>query len=421
VARADWSVAGAQYTCQPDSRTFQIAPYNTYSSSPDSPENVRLKTGFKKVRSESPIVCLLGGHTLRTIAKIYEPYDGNCMGGGLVDITSMKIGTVPLLSTTEHLAQDCERKEDRLIRIRVTYEEGLVSVERCYGGLSLSNEPEIDHCETKKIQMRPTLDTHVSGVVSAHSRLSVKEVQAIAEAAAQSASYDMSKFVMTEDYFSPIYFDPVTKVWVVTFKGREPTVLDFRKQQPSGEHRKKFRVLVYDETSRTEVTCLGMTEPNSTVETKDLPLEVQSFVGDDERATDLYCADLNGDGLQDYLLVTQDRNMKILLRKPDGKLALAVSNGNAVQAPYDQGINGAYNVIARRNKFSVTNLSAGSGGGDTYVFYFEYSPAESTWILTRAEKSLSGYAHSDDDHGGKWLPRDFGLITFAEFNKAKFR
>jgi hypothetical protein len=113
-------------------------------------------------------------------------------------------------------------------------------------------------------------------------------------------------------------------------------------------------------------------------------------VGDDERATDLNCADLNGDGLQDYLLVTQDRSMKILLRKPDGKLALAASNGNVVKAPYEQGINGAYNVIARRNKFSVANVSAGSGCGDSHVLYFEYSPAQSTWILAPAEKGLTG-------------------------------
>jgi hypothetical protein len=28
---------------------------------------------------------------------------------------------------------------------------------------------------------------------------------------------------------------------------------------------------------------------------------------------------------------------------------------------------------------------------------------------------------SNDDHGGTWLPKDFGLITFAEFNKQKFQ
>lgn len=66
-------------------------------------------------------------------------------------------------------------------------------------------------------------------------------------------------------------------------------------------------------------------------------------------------------------------------------------------------------------------MSAGSGGGDDHVFYFEYSQSTSPWILTRVEKELSGYAHSEDDRGGTWLPKDFGIVKFSEFDRRPFQ
>lgn len=253
------------------------------------------------------------------------------------------------------------------------------------------------------------LTGYVSSAVGAHARLTAPEVQTLADAAASNASYDLSTFVRFGGRF-----DPVTRVWIVDFRGKEP----------SGDHKKIFRVFVYDATSRTEVTCLGMTEPGATIETAALPVEVRSFIVDGELATDLYCADLNGDGQPDYLLVTRDskqtkRTIQILLRRPNGQLVSAVSNANVVQPPFEDGVNGSHNVVARRNKFSVVNYSAGSGGGDEHVFYFEYSQSASTWILTRAEKEITGTV-SEDDRGGSWLPKDFGLITFGEFDRRQF-
>jgi hypothetical protein len=71
----------------------------------------------------------------------------------------MTIGTLKLSSTTEYLDWDAARHEDRLIHIRITGEEGLVSIERCYGLISLADEEvgkeKVDHCETKRIPIRP--------------------------------------------------------------------------------------------------------------------------------------------------------------------------------------------------------------------------------------------------------------------------
>ena len=102
------------------------------------------------------------------------------------------------------------------------------------------------------------LASYLSSAFAAHARLAAAEVQALADAAANSASYDMSSFAR----FGLPNFDPVTRVWTVDYTGREP----------KGDHKKRFRVFVYDATSHTEVTCLGMAEPGATMETAALPL-----------------------------------------------------------------------------------------------------------------------------------------------------
>jgi hypothetical protein len=250
----------------------------------------------------------------------------------------------------------------------------------------------------------------VSSAFAAHAHLSARKVEALAAAAAQSASYDKGSFVK----FGGPYFDPVTRVWLVDFMGKAP-----------GNREKRFSVYVFDATSRTEVTCLGVAGFESARDSGALPNEVRTFVPSGEHPMELYCADLNGDGLSDYVFVTEDeqhtkRTMQILIRKPNGQLTSAVSNANAVQPPFEDGINGSHRINVRRNKFSIINVSAGSGVGDSHIFYFEYMQLENTWVLTRAEKEITGTA-SADDRGGKWSQKDFGAITINEFDRRRFQ
>lgn len=244
-------------------------------------------------------------------------------------------------------------------------------------------------------------------------RLSSKDVQKLADAAASMASYDMTQFMP----FRMPNFDPVTRVWSIEYSGRVPTLGRPTKGNPLS----RFRVFVYDATSHTEVTCLGLSGEGGWIPIDEVPTAVRPFVAGNESVMDLYCADLNGDGRPDYLLVTQDqeqtrRTLQILLSGPDDKLTSVVQNEHVVQPPFA----GSFTIIARRNRFEVQNTSAGSGGGDTYLFYFEYSPREQTWLLTRVQKDLFGYAHSEDDNPYTRLPRDFGRVTIADFNLRAF-
>jgi uncharacterized protein len=260
------------------------------------------------------------------------------------------------------------------------------------------------------------VDRGMRSAAAVPARLSSVIVQNLADAASQQALYDMAQY---EAWGTP-RFDDVTRVWTVEFHGRPSSP-----RHPSkANFQSRFYAFVYDDTSRTQVTCPGLYGVGAAIPSKDLPAEVRDFVAMGDSAMDLYCANLSGNGRKDYLLVTQNqkdtrRTLQILLRGPDGELRSVVRNPNVVQPPFDDGM-GGYAIIARRNRFEVMNTSAGSGGGDTYVFYFQYSPHERIWFLTRAEKVLTGYAHSSDDDPYTELPKDFGRITIEDFDLQRF-
>jgi len=259
--------------------------------------------------------------------------------------------------------------------------------------------------------------------LAAKAHLSQKDVLAIAESAAKQAGYSVAQSativawpsINEFNWQGPLY-DPTTQVWRVKFS-----------KQGGPNHVDTFNVFVFDTTSHTEITCPGMEAIVSVMETNELPPDVRSFVPEGEQPEWLECADLNGDGVSDYVLVTEEsshlvrRTLQVLLRQSNGELKSVASNSHLVQIPAADGINGMPRVFVRKNRIVVVNSSAGSGGGDVLKFYFEYSPSESTWLLTRAEKSLVGYAHSDDDQAYVQRPGDFGHLTIADVQSKQFQ
>jgi len=255
----------------------------------------------------------------------------------------------------------------------------------------------------------------ISGVSAAGAvaKLSKNQVFALAKAAVASAAYQVDNFNI-----SGVFFDPVTRVWRIEFSGKKIV----------GLHTSTFSVFVYDSTAHTEVNCLGMAAigqgQGADFPAAELPAEVQPFVPEGQQAKWLYCADVNGDGESDYVLVTEAgiRTFQILLRAPDGDLRSDVRNDDAVQGLADDEFTGAPALLVRKNKFVIINNSAGHfGTGESHIFYFEYSPETKTWILTRADKDLQGGGQPDDDRPFHQTPKDFGRVTIADFTYEKFR
>lgn len=266
---------------------------------------------------------------------------------------------------------------------------------------------------------RKTVERAAASAPAAPPRLSPKIVRQLADAASKKF-YDVDRYMT----WGAPRFDRVTRVWTVEYHWK----LLSPKQIDESHFRNRFYVFVYDQSAQTQVTCLGLYGVGSYIPLKDLPTQVRRFVPKDGAAIDLYCADLNGTGRSDYLLLTADhkvtvstrRTLQILVSGPDDELRSVVKNSDVVQPPIDDAF-GGYTIIPRRNRFEVMNTVAGMGGGDTHVFYFQYSPHERTWLLTRVEKELTGYAHSDDDVPYAELPDEFGRITIQNFDLRRFK
>jgi uncharacterized protein YecT (DUF1311 family) len=239
-------------------------------------------------------------------------------------------------------------------------------------------------------------------------RLSAQGVQRLAVAAAKDAHFKGNKFSPF-----PAKFDSVTRVWTVNFRSTSPSSPD------------TFNVFVYDATSHTEVTCLGMSWGGAPLAMTEIPEEVRPFVPPGESAIDVLCANLNGTGRPGYLLVTRKEDwdtgstLQVLLRQPDGKLSSVVRNANVLQ-PGDQAFIGRSEVIARTNRIKVVHSLLGSGGGDVWTIYFQWSPPDATWLLSRVDKQLVGPGHAEDDIAYVQRPSDFGRITLARFNLDRF-
>jgi hypothetical protein len=249
---------------------------------------------------------------------------------------------------------------------------------------------------------------------SAVAKLSKNQVATTAKAAAARAGYNTGNFNR-----GGALFDPVTRVWKVEFSAKEIVFAD--------AHTSTFSVLVYDSTGNTEVTCLGMKAngqgQGAHFNAHELPVEVQPFVPKDQNAKFLYCADMNDDGLSDYVLVSeaQIRAFQILLREPDGHLRSDVRNDAAVQRLEDDDWNGVPGLIVRKNKFVIINNSEGHfRTGESRDFYFEYSSESKTWVLTRADKNLYGGGQSEDDQPFHRTPKDFGRVTIGDFTYKSF-
>jgi hypothetical protein len=165
--------------------------------------------------------------------------------------------------------------------------------------------------------------------------------------------------------------------------------------------------------------------------------EVAPFVEKDTKAIALERADLNGDKLEDFILVlekanpvrdendfpTRQRPFLILVRGADGKLTLAKRNdriilcsecgGSAFPDPFEV-------VTVAKNTFTVEHYGGSAWRWKT-VQKFNYSRIDKTWQLVRAQE-LS--YHTSDPNKVKTKiytpPRDFGKIDIADFDPENY-
>ncbi len=166
-----------------------------------------------------------------------------------------------------------------------------------------------------------------------------------------------------------------------------------------------------------------------------IPAEVKSFVGKGDHAIALKSADLNGDGTQDFILVTEkkmadtmgedadnERTLMIITRDREGKLKLAKSNKQVV---YCKSCGGAFGdpfegVEAKPNSFTVSNYG-GSAWRWSETYQFNYSRIDKTWQLVRAESQSFNALDPNKVKTKIRTPKKFGKIDIADFDVDKIR
>lgn len=169
-----------------------------------------------------------------------------------------------------------------------------------------------------------------------------------------------------------------------------------------------------------------------------MPDEVKRFVEKDRIPIALETGDLNNDGRKDYILVISDvvnadapyeegageRSVLILVREANGSFTMAGRNDLVAMC---KNCGGAFGdpfagIAIRGTRFTVSNYG-GSNSRWAYDYTFNYSRRDKTWQLVRVEET--NFHALDPKRTEKRHiyipPKDFGLITFADFDPDTFR
>jgi hypothetical protein len=127
TSHADWSVAGAQYSCNSETGEFVLLPHDESSDGMPPLEN-----GFiKLLDEESNLACKLGKRKLKVLIHVYPPAShGMCAGGGLVAVESIIVDSVELLKKRIDLDFSCWGSDPAITKITVRNNKNSVLLEQ---------------------------------------------------------------------------------------------------------------------------------------------------------------------------------------------------------------------------------------------------------------------------------------------------
>ncbi len=156
-----------------------------------------------------------------------------------------------------------------------------------------------------------------------------------------------------------------------------------------------------------------------------IPAEIRSFILPDTHLLAIETADLNRDGLDDYLLVLEKPNVEeeqrpllILIRLIDGTLRLVKQNNKAVYCSSCGGMMGDpfQGVKAGKGTFTISHYG-GSGWRWSVETTFNYSKKDQTWQLVLVQNDSFHVSDPEDATTKSYKPpKDYGKIDFADFD-----
>ncbi len=168
-----------------------------------------------------------------------------------------------------------------------------------------------------------------------------------------------------------------------------------------------------------------------------LPPEVRAFVENGTRPLSLDGADLDGDGLQDFVLVLErqkarpsdpdieerQRPLLILLRHPGGDLEAVKRNDRIVYCATCGGMMGDpfQGVEVGPRTFTVSHYG-GSAWRWSVDYKFDYSRRDDTWQLVRVEETSFHASQPDQvEEDVSTPPKHYGKIDIADFDPESWK
>lgn len=179
--------------------------------------------------------------------------------------------------------------------------------------------------------------------------------------------------------------------------------------------------------------CLSVIAIDAQTTDLKVPAEVKPFVESETKPIALESADLNGDGLKDYILVLErenpaetdefdfpknQRSLLILVRGKDKKLTQVKRNENIIMCSQCGGVWGDpfAGITVGKNTFTV-NHYGGSNWRWTADYKFDYSRIDKTWQLVKIEKdSFHTSEPNKSERKVMTPPKDFGKVDVADFD-----
>jgi hypothetical protein len=175
-----------------------------------------------------------------------------------------------------------------------------------------------------------------------------------------------------------------------------------------------------------------------------VPIEISSFAEKGYRIIEWISSDLNGDGLDDYLVAIEKqqkeilgekdpeigvdsahRSVLIIIRQPDKSLKLVKRNDFVASCTtcFDFYTDDSFaQIIAAQRTFSIRRESRGTAFLNIFTYTFGYSRRDNTWQLIRVEEKYEAQTSRDESFVKIYTPpKDFGKIDFANFDPDSYQ
>lgn len=184
--------------------------------------------------------------------------------------------------------------------------------------------------------------------------------------------------------------------------------------------------------------CLSAIAVNAQSDGIKIPAELKPFIELNSKAIALESADLNGDGIKDYILVLERENptekdeydypvnqrpLLILIRGKDKKLTEVTRNEKAVMCSSCGGMMGDpfMGIDIAKNTFTVDHYG-GSSWRWSANYKFDYSRIDKTWQLVKIEEESFHASDQNNTMKRRVLtpPKDFGKVDIADFDPAYY-